>query len=85
MSCVNKSRYQITNIRTNTRKPGFVYASVVDEKGHLMVNATLEYCVDWIERVLAGVHSPHYSDQPAAPLDLDDAIESGFNQAPPVR
>lgn len=42
--------YQITNIRTNTRKPGFIYATIVDDKNERCVSATLEYCVKWIER-----------------------------------
>ena len=46
---MNKFPYQITNIHTNTRKPGVIYATIVDDKNQLCANATLDYCVKWIK------------------------------------
>lgn len=46
-------QYQIVNVRTVSRKPGLIYASVVDSQGQLCVNATLDYCVDWIKNEVA--------------------------------
>lgn len=44
--------YSIVNVRTLARKPGFVYATIVDKRGQLCVNATLDYCVEWLEMAL---------------------------------
>lgn len=43
-----KFPYQIVNIHTNSRKPGFIYATIVDDRNKLCVNATLDYCINWI-------------------------------------
>lgn len=45
--------YKIVNVRTISRKPGIIYASIVDAQGQLCVNATLDYCVGWIKCELA--------------------------------
>lgn len=45
--------YKIVNVRTISRKPGIIYASIVDAQGQLCVNATLDYCVGWIKSELA--------------------------------
>ena len=34
----------ITNIKTNRRYPGVVYAQIRSKDGSLLVSATLEYC-----------------------------------------
>lgn len=46
---MNKFPYQIINIRTNPRKPGIIYAEIVDNENRPYVSATLEYCIQWIE------------------------------------
>ncbi len=46
---MNTFPYQIINVRTNPRKPGFIYATIVDDKNTLCVNATLDYCVKWLK------------------------------------
>lgn len=40
--------YQIVNIHTNSRKPGVIYAAIVDDRNELCVSATLDYCMKWI-------------------------------------
>jgi hypothetical protein len=55
--------YRIKDIHTNSRKPGVIYATVVDDKGVLCVNATLDYCVKWIE----GKHNELFSDNTSHP------------------
>lgn len=73
---MNKFPYQIIDIRTNPRKPGFIYATLIDDKGNLCVNATLDYCVKWIEEK----HSELFSS------DSDDTSHPGFGpEADPDR
>lgn len=45
-----KLEYKLVEIRSFQRHPGYIYASIVDEHGGLVVNATLDYCVRWLER-----------------------------------
>jgi hypothetical protein len=48
-----KLGYKIIDVRTTDRKPGFIYATIVDAQGAICVNATFDYCVDWIKREMA--------------------------------
>ena len=49
--------YEIVNIHTNTRFPGEVYAKVRGGPDNaIYVNATLDYCCQWIKRNLPSKH-----------------------------
>jgi hypothetical protein len=66
--------YQITNIRTNSRKPGLIYASIVNENNELCVNATLDYCIQWIYKMRREKFSDNFKHIPSDLKELDRNI-----------
>lgn len=62
ITTMNRFPYQITNIHTNSRHPGFLYATIVDDKNQLCVSATLDYCVNYIKEAFE--HSQVNNDDP---------------------
>lgn len=58
-----KLEYKIVDIRTDSRRPGIIYANIIDENGGLCVSATLDYCVTWIRREVEGnrEYDPEYA------------------------
>lgn len=41
--------YKLINVRTLARRPGIVFATIVNDQEQICVNATLDYCIQWLE------------------------------------